>query len=379
MTDYDPTLRRDTPMARKLADRIRRSGPITVAAYMHTCLADPEHGYYVKQTAIGRDGDFITAPEISQTFGELIGLWSAVVWQQMGSPSRVDLVELGPGRGTLMADALRATARVPGFHDALSVHLVELNAALRAEQQRSLAGHDGPITWQASISDYARTRTREAPAIVIGNEFLDTCPVSQLLMGDGNYHERGVGVDERGALQFGSAKGPFAIPADEAIEVSRLSPGRIVETQNYAFLHVLRLALTGAPHAMLFIDYGYTGPSSADTLQAVRHHRHEHPLTSPGEADLTAYVSFDEVTAFATSVLSAAPPLIVDGPVPQGEFLSRLGIVERASKLMSANPAKAGTIEAGVARLLSPRGMGTRFLAIGLRSPALPVLPGFER
>jgi SAM-dependent MidA family methyltransferase len=124
---YDPNARRDTPLARKFKQRIRREGPISVAEYMQVCLQDPEHGYYVRQQAIGRSGDFITAPEISQVFGELIGLWSAVVWQQMGSPARMNVFELGPGRGTLMRDALRAAGKVPEFFEALSVHLVESN------------------------------------------------------------------------------------------------------------------------------------------------------------------------------------------------------------------------------------------------------------
>ena len=344
---YDPESRRDTPLARKLKERIRRDGPISIAEYMRACLHDPEHGYYVKQPAIGRDGDFITAPEISQVFGELIGLWSAVVWQQMGSPARVNLVELGPGRGTLMRDALRAASKVPAFFAALDVHLIEINATLIARQRAELREAGCPITWHPSME-----MGRQAPSIVVANEFLDTAPVAQHI-GD---VERCVALDAGDRLVFS----PKA--------------GAIVERQDHAGLIAnLTHRTQAASLAALILDYGHVATAPGDTFQALRAHQAEHPLTSPGEADLTVHVDF---AAFAGAAQSAG--LAVDGPITQGEFLGRLGIVERASRLMSANPAKAGEIELAVARLIAPQGMGSRFKAIGLRSPNLPKLPGFE-
>jgi NADH dehydrogenase [ubiquinone] 1 alpha subcomplex assembly factor 7 len=344
---YDPEARRDTPLARKLKERIRRDGAITVAQYMQACLQDPEHGYYVKQPAIGGAGDFITAPEISQVFGELIGLWSAVVWQQMGSPSRVNLVELGPGRGTLMRDALRAGSKMPLFLDALEVHLVESNAFLERRQREALAGITRPVTSHAAMDSIP-----PGAAIVIANEFLDTFPVAQRVEGG----ERRVALDANDRLVFEPAEGEFR------------------ERQDFArFVDHLASRAMSAPMAALFIDYGHLQSSAGETLQAMRSHAPEHPLCSPGEADLTVHVDF---AAIGAALVRCG--LAVDGPTTQAEFLGRLGIVERASRLMSANPRKAGEIELGVARLIAPQGMGSRFKAIGVRSSRLSDLPGFE-
>lgn len=344
---YDPDARRDTPLARKLKERIRREGPLSVAEYMDACLHDPEHGYYVKQPAIGRGGDFITAPEISQIFGELIGLWSAVVWQQMGSPARVNLVELGPGRGTLMRDALRAAAKLQPFLNAINVDLIECNETLIDRQRATLSGCDRPLAWHESLAT-----TSDTPTIVIANEFLDTVPASQMIGGI----PRHVSIDASDRLVF--------TPAE----------GTIHEHQDHtALIAGLAHRSTNAPLAAMFFDYGHLATAPGETLQALRAHQFEHPLTSPGAADLTVHVDFE---AFATAAQNHA--LAVDGPITQGEFLGRLGIVERASRLMSANPAKAGEIELAVSRLIAPQGMGSRFKAIGLRSPNLPILPGFE-
>ncbi len=344
---YDPEARRDTPLARKLKARIRRDGAITIAQYMQACLQDPEHGYYIKQPAVGHAGDFITAPEISQVFGELIGLWSAVVWQQMGSPSRVNLVELGPGRGTLMRDALRAASKMPPFLDALEVHLVESNAFLQRRQREVLAATTRPV-----ISHTSMEVVPPGAAIVIANEFLDTFPAAQRFEGG----ERRVTLDVDDRLVFD--------PTERAFN----------ERQDFAPLvdHLASRAMS-APLAALFIDYGHLQSSAGETLQATRSHAPEHPLCSPGEADLTVHVDF---AAFGAALVRCG--LAVDGPTTQGEFLGRLGIVERASRLMSANAGKAGEIELGIARLIAPQGMGSRFKAIGVRSTGLCGLPGFE-
>jgi len=350
------------PLAARLAERIRLEGPIGVADYMQACLHDPEQGYYRKSPAIGRGGDFITAAEISQVFGELIGLWCAVVWQSMGAPAPVRLVELGPGRGTLMRDALRAARAAPAFRAALDVRLIESNRALEAAQRANLAGEGVPIRWSTELEPGA-----PAPTIVIANEFLDTLPVAQWVFNAGRWHHRCVGLGDDGALAFtiGGADSSITRPAQE---------GDILESRASALDDwAARLAACGAPLAALFIDYGHPTPALGDTLQAVAAHRYDDPLRAPGEADLSAQVDFAGVAE-----AMRGRGLACDGPVAQAQLLSSLGIVERASRLMAANPRKAAAIEAGVARLLAPVGMGTRFCALGVRSQSVAPLPGFE-
>lgn len=364
---YDAELRRDTPLALKLKARIRRDGPISVADYMSACLWDDEHGYYATHTAIGSSGDFITAAEISQVFGELIGLWSAVVWQQaLGAPASVHLVEYGPGRGTMMRDALRAARVVPGFADAVSVVMLEMSPVMMAAQRTALAGFSGPVRWSQNLAGFA------PPAIIIANEFLDAWPVDQWIKTASGWRARGVGLDRADRLIF-CEHSEAAASGDLDAKFPSATIGSICETQRPERLaEALRSLHTSGPVAALIIDYGHVDPVSGDTLQAVRAHRHEGPLTSPGEADLSAQISFFEVA----TVFDAAG-FAIDGPTTQTEFLGALGIVERASRLMSANPLRAAEIEAGVARLIAPNSMGTRFKAIGVRSRELPPLPGF--
>lgn len=374
MTGLPEGSNHDTPLALKIKERIRREGPIGVDVFMEMCLSDPDHGYYRRQTAIGADGDFVTAPEISQVFGELIGLWCAVVWQQMGSPSKLNLVELGPGRGTLMRDALRALRIVPGFRAAISVHLLDSNATLRAAQQAALVDsgvalhvHDDAGQALALTSDI-----RAEPTIVIANEFLDALPISQCVFRDGSWHTRIVALDEESAALV-TAAGPECNPPPRSPSDRAAHEGDILETcasfQTLAQLLGKRAAT--APLAALFIDYGHAAAGFGDTLQGVAGQAYVSPFHAPGETDLSAQVDFE---SFARACQSAG--LHTDGTVPQGEFLGRLGIIERASRLMSANPARAGEIEVSVARLIAPTGMGSRFLALGVRSPDLAPLPG---
>ncbi len=355
-----------TPLARILVERIARDGPISIRDYMAACLHDPEHGYYRTRAAIGAKEDFITAPEISQVFGELIGLWAAVTWQQMGSPGRVRLVELGPGRGTLMRDALRAARAAPAFRAAIEVVLVEPNAALQTVQRATLAGVDAPVRWCADLAALADD-TAAAPTIVVANEVLDVIPVTQLQRTDTGWVERGVGINDAGRLVYGTV-GP-ATPPDIAVEAR---PGDIVELRDVrAFTVPLRRLADAGVLAALFIDYGYVGPAVGDTLQAVHAQNYEDPLAAPGAVDLTAHVDFAAVAADAR-VLGLA----VDGPRAQAAFLGGLGIVERTSRLMTANATAAASLEAATARLIAPTGMGAHFKAMGLRSPNLPPLPG---
>ena len=374
---YDPGARRDTPLALKLKERILRDGPITVEQYMTACLYDPEHGYYVHRPAIGAAGDFITAPEISQIFGELIGLWCAAVWRQMGAPKVFNLIELGPGRGTLMKDMLRATRHATGFHTAVRVTLIESNVLLRDAQAKTLGETGFDIRWQPGIDASARTEGLAIPTIIIGNEYLDCQPKKQFVRLSEGWVERRVHINGLGKLDF-CLNDPFDYPAvawgphvtQPVFPQAR--DGDIIETGRAEGM--IDLAMSPWPRAAaLLIDYGHTEPLTGDTLQTVRNHRYEHPLTSPGEADLTMHVDFAALGHGA----HVGSKLAIDGPTTQAEFLGSLGIMERASRLMAANPAKAAQIEAGVARLMSPTGMGSRFKAIGLRSPHLPPLPGF--
>lgn len=367
----------DIPLALALKARIRESGPISVADYVGACLNDAEHGYYSTRPAIGVGGDFITAPEISQIFGEIVGLWTAVVWQQMGSPSRLRLVELGPGRATLMRDVLRTTRRVDGLHAALAVDLVESNATLRDVQQQALQGETVQIRWHESVDAFAASADAargDGATIMLANEFLDALPVEQAIFTGGRWHRRGVRLSAAGVFEFCALDAVANVSADAVTDPQE---GDVFETRPAVAKLVTQLANSaasqGGPLAALFIDYGHARSAAGDTLQAVRQQKYVSPFETPGLADLSAHVDFE---AFGHDAGRAG--LAVDGPASQGVFLGSLGALERASRLMTANPDKAPAIEADIARLMSPNGMGSRFKAIGLRYGDLPELPGFD-
>ncbi|MGI9524277.1 MAG: class I SAM-dependent methyltransferase [Hyphomicrobiaceae bacterium] len=371
---YDNTQRRLTPLARLLQQRIRERGPMEVSAFIHTCLLDPEFGYYRRQPAIGRSADFVTAPEISQVFGELLGLWTAAVWLQIGAPSTIDLVELGPGRGTLMADAIRAMRTVPGLRPALRVHLVETNSTLQEVQKEQMRIQEVEALHWPDLQAFAEgSQKKQDPILLIANEFLDSLGVQQFVAINGAWHKRTIELDAKGRLQFGIAQ--------EATVPSETAPRPCNDGATYeecpaiseAIIPALRTLGARGPMAALFIDYGFVNGEHGDTLQAVRKHASEHPLTSPGEADLTAHVDFNAVSATAHQA-----NLIVDGPTTQAEFLGRLGIVERTSRLMSSNPDRAGELEIATHRLIAPNGMGTRFKVVGLRNTRCPPLPALS-
>jgi NADH dehydrogenase [ubiquinone] 1 alpha subcomplex assembly factor 7 len=352
-----------TPLGERLIRRISRAGPMTVSEYMTECLLDPVHGYYTRRDPLGRTGDFITAPEISQMFGELIGLWLGQVWLDQGAPGEVALVELGPGRGTLMADALRATTRMPGFHAAIRLHLVEASPALRAVQAGALAPyspqfHDGLGT------------VPDLPLLLVANEFFDALPIRQFQRAEGPlWHERVLGLRD-GTLALG-----LSPPAPVAALESRLadtSPGQIVETcapaEAIAGDIGRRIAERGG--AALILDYG-DWTSIGDTFQAVAAHRHVDPFAAPGEADLTAHVAFGPIAR-------AAAPALVTPLVTQGAFLERLGITGRARAL--AARLEGAALEAHVAahrRLTHPSEMGNLFKALALVPGATGLPPGF--
>jgi NADH dehydrogenase [ubiquinone] 1 alpha subcomplex assembly factor 7 len=357
-----------TPLERLIRRRVA-IGPVTVAEYMKLVLAHPKHGYYPTRDPIGLAGDFITAPEISQMFGELIGLWCAHVWGLIGAPKRIALIELGPGRGTLMADALRAVRKVaPGFAEAAEIHLVDTSPPLRDIQREKLA--DAPVFWQKSLSAAPREQ-----AIIIGNEFLDALPVHQLVRTAAGWCERQIGIERDGRLGFtvASELSPLADLLDPV--VARAPKGSIAEispkVRTLGRAIGKRVARYGG--AALLIDYGHAVPGPGDTLQAVRRHRKHLVLNDPGEADVTAHVDF---AAFGAE--AALEGGRVHGPVEQGLFLRRLGIVERAERLgRDADQKTKAEIDIGLRRLIEPRKMGSLFKALAIGPAAIDHLPGF--
>jgi NADH dehydrogenase [ubiquinone] 1 alpha subcomplex assembly factor 7 len=362
-------------LAEHLDAIIRTEGPITVARYMAEALGHPRYGYYATRDPFGAAGDFITAPEISQMFGELLGLWCAAMWRLMGEPRPVRLVELGPGRGTLMADALRAIGQAaPQFRAALDVHLVETSPALRALQAERL-GTDG-VAWHDAWDGVP-----PGPALVLANEFLDALPVHQFVRQDGGWRERLVGRDPAGGgLRFElSAEAPdaaAALPRALAQQADTLPDGSIVEIRPAANAlgRALGARIAAEGCAALIVDYGHAASAAGDTLQAVRDHRYADVLAAPGEADLTAHVDFAAFAEAARAVGAA-----VHGPLTQSRFLRALGIEARAEALREkASPDQAAAIDSATRRLIHPAEMGTLFkvLALSRAAPAPP--PGFE-
>ncbi|ACK50103.1 protein of unknown function DUF185 [Methylocella silvestris BL2] len=326
------------PLETLLQEMILESGPISVERYMALALGHPVYGYYRTHVAVGAEGDFITAPEISQMFGELIGLWAVEVWRLMGAPKELKLVELGPGRGTLMADALRAVKIAPDFRDAISVHLVEISLPLREKQRAALEGQGIKIVWHASVDEVP-----PGPAIFIANEFFDALPVRHYVHRDGGWRERQIGVDESGRLFFGVSG------AHESAIAAKGEPDDILEVGAGAARLMTQLGVRVVTQggAVLAIDYGYEEPARGETLQAMRAHKFVDPLESPGEADLTAHVNFSALARAARGAGAA-----VHGPVTQGDFLARLGIFERASALeRAAAPAQRAAINSALERL----------------------------
>lgn len=354
-----------TPLAEKLVAQIRAGGPITVADYMAACLADPEHGYYMQSDPFGRAGDFITAPEISQIFGELVGLWAIAVWEMLGSPDPFVLAELGPGRGTLMADMLRTGKVKPAFLKAASVHLVEMSPRLRQVQQATLAATGHAVQWHARIDDIPH-----APTIFIANEFFDAMPVRQFQWQEGAWAERVVGLSDDDTFTFGLS------PVTQKPADVTLPEGAIVEASptGKAVMALVGERLGRDRGAALVIDYGSDKPGIGDTLQAVRQHKYESPFASPGEADVTCHVDF---TALARTASQAGlEPRPVMG---QGEFLIRLGLVERANVLGRDKDVKTRNQIAGaIERLAGPKAMGTLFKVLAVASPGLK-LPIFDK
>ena len=344
---------------------------MSVAAFMAMTLHDPADGYHAGHNPIGAQGDFITAPEISQVFGELIGLWCASVWDRIGRPDPVILAELGPGRGVMAADLLRAAGTIPEFRRALRLHLVESSPVFRAEQERRL-GWAEP-RWAARVEDLP-----PGPILLVANEFLDALPIRQFVRGRSHWAERMVALDHAGKLVFGAGPESPVLSALVPENLSRRAePGAVVEIcpAALALAAVIGRRLACRPGAALFIDYGYCASTPGPSLRAFSRHCPVPVLAHPGTADLTADVDF---AAFAEAAWMSGAQ--IGGPVTQGRFLTELGALPRLAALSSgATPAQRRMLESGVARLLDPADMGSVFKVMALLSPGMPASPGFGR
>jgi NADH dehydrogenase [ubiquinone] 1 alpha subcomplex assembly factor 7 len=351
--------------------RIQAAGPMPVAQYMTLCLTDPKHGYYMKRDPLGAAGDFTTAPEITQMFGELIGLWACSVWRQMGAPENLRLIELGPGRGSMMLDALRAVQIVPAFRQAVVVHFVEMSPLLEQRQRQALAGAGVTVEWHKTLEDVPPGAT-----IILANEFFDSLPIHQVVLCADGWHERVVRIGNDDRLQFAHARDPM--PLFEQMlpdNVKQTQIGDVFEWRADQIALELGRRVERSKGAALVIDYGHARSAVGDTLQAVRSHDFTDPLAAPGLVDLTAHVDFQALAQAAESMGARA-----QGPVEQGVFLRRLGIGNRADTLKRAAPPKtAAEIDAALLRLTSEErtGMGRMFKAIGFAHPGLGPLPGF--
>lgn len=331
-------------MENALKDMIRQNGPVDVATFMGMAVAH----YYATRDPFGARGDFTTAPEISQMFGEMVGVCLADAWMQMGAPASFDLIEAGPGRGTLMADILRATRHVPGFHAAMRIVLIETSPELRKAQAAALDGH--AVVW----CDHIGAVDGNTPVLFVGNEFLDALPIHQYVRSDGVWHERVVRLDEGGDLVFGTVPAPSFVPPVEG-DFFEISPAR------EAFIDDLAHMIAARGGVGVLIDYGHDATAAGDTLQAVKNHRYADVLRDVGEADLTSHVDFGALAAVARGCVHVA------GPVGQGDFLRRLGIDLRAARLGQEQEAQRLCVQ-----------MGTLFRVMGLCHDSAIKLAGFE-
>ena len=359
-----------SPLQSEIKRLIKTSGPMPVWRYMELCLTHPEFGYYVSRDPLGREGDFTTAPEVSQMFGELLGLWAASVWKAIGSPSLLRLIELGPGRGTMMADALRALRVLPPLYQSLSVHLVEINPVLREKQKSMLSGVRN-IAWHDGIDDIP-----DGPAVIFANEYFDVLPIHQVVRRETGWHERTVEIDAGGKLVFGSASEPT--PRFEVLlpPLVRAAPvGAVFEWRPDAEIMKIASRVRDQDGAALIIDYGHIRSDAGDTFQAIARHSFADPLKDPGQADVTAHVDFEALARAAEDIGAR-----VHGPVQQGEFLKRLGIETRAVTLMAkASHEVSEDISSALKRLIGGGrgGMGSMFKVLAVSEPNLISLAGF--
>jgi NADH dehydrogenase [ubiquinone] 1 alpha subcomplex assembly factor 7 len=353
----------------RIAGQVRAQGAVTLADFMRLALGAREIGYYTSRDPLGAAGDFITAPEISQMFGEMLGLWCIDTWQRLGSPAEINLVELGPGRGTLMADALRAAKLAPAFVAAIRLHLVEISAPLRAEQARRLQPYQPH--WHDGFESLP-----SGPVLVLANEFFDALPIHQFQRTESGWRERGITLDPADTNRFIWAllpPGPQLALLQPQHQAARV--GEIVEvspaSQRLAGLIGQRCSSTSS--AALFIDYGPTESGIGDSFQALRRHRYHDPLLAVGDADLTAHV---DLAALCRA--GAAAGCRTFGPLPQGDFLRVLGIETRAQMLAKHQaPSVVAEIDASLHRLIDAKQMGNLFNVIAMSPLSVTALAGF--
>jgi NADH dehydrogenase [ubiquinone] 1 alpha subcomplex assembly factor 7 len=360
-----------SPLLSEIKKLIKSSGPMPVWRYMELCLTHPRHGYYVSRDPLGREGDFTTSPEVSQMFGELLGLWSASIWKAIGSPPLLRLVELGPGRGTMMADALRALRVLPPLYQSLSIHLVEINPVLREKQRATLSGVRN-ISWHDTVDDVP-----DGPAVILANEYFDVLPIHQVVKRESGWHERVVEIDPNGKLVFSAATEPM--PRFELLlpPLVRTAPaGAVFEWRPDTEIMKIASRVRDQDGAALIIDYGHLRSDAGDTFQAIARHSFTDPLKNPGQADVTAHVDFQALVRAAEDLGAR-----VHGPVTQGDFLKRLGIEARAAGLMAkASPEIASDIAGALKRLTDSGrgGMGSMFKAVAISDPRLSGIAGLS-
>jgi NADH dehydrogenase [ubiquinone] 1 alpha subcomplex assembly factor 7 len=340
---------------------IAAQGPMSIAQFMAIALHDPKAGYYANRDPLG--ADFITAPEMTQAFGELLGLWGAQAWHDQGKPKPARLVELGPGRGTAMADALRAAALMPEFLAAIEIVLVEASPVLIEAQKRTLHDCKLPLRWAQSVADIEH----DMPQFTLANEFLDAAPIQQFVKTEKGWSERMVGLDPEGGLAFvlSPAAWNFAVPPERG----EAAIGAVYEfsTAAIALVEDIARGIARAGGAALFIDYGYAGIGFGETLQAVGGNRYRDILVAPGEVDLSAHVDFGAMARAARAGGAQSY-----GPIGQGAFLEALGIHAREAILRTH-----GHTSLAIDRLTQPDQMGMLFKALALLPKSVGPPPGF--
>jgi len=346
----------------RLKSLIAKKGPISLKEYM----AISAETYYSNETVFGKEGDFITAPEISQVFGELIGLWSITAWKAMGKPERFSFVELGPGRGVLMADALRAINQTEkSYLSCASIHMIEKSQKRKMEQKAILEEYD--ITWHSNIYNLPK-----GPIIIIGNEFIDAIPIKQFIKKNDKWFERLVGFDNKG-LHFKISN----TPEEKLKNKFQDSPDNtILETSNDRDKIIRLLAQTckNGPGITLILDYGYTSSRTGDTLQAVKKHSFSSILNDPGKTDLTAHVNFHDIEMTAKLNNNR-----VFGPISQGKWLKNLGVNIRRFQLMNGKSNKEKQlISSSIDRLITSEQMGEIFKVIAFSSSKILEVEGFN-